>query len=336
MRRDQLSRLATRRQLYTNESYQQAKSLLRPGRAPIPAADCADQRIFEATLFHEVLDSYTDFSAYPFGIRRVCPQPDTIDLVIEGEQRAARLLSRVLPSYEPDGEVHGIPGLRIRQRNHRGVEVHIAGQRTSAWLTGQPLEVFKRAETESLERAADTGWKALWRGPEQWSAEELAFEQRWNTGAWERQFGAGAWSASGVLRRIGLFHTLTAADAVTGYKGLGINGYDGSGPVRWCLDIIHRSGVRYQKQPLIEAMTDPVFGLPVARARHLDAIYPPEQMENWIRLDDEARTGLIELRFTTCTYEQLQSVSCPPRYRTIAEAVERRVTAATQTTGHAG
>ncbi|MET8421042.1 hypothetical protein ACWD7C_34590 [Streptomyces sp. NPDC005134] len=83
-------------------------------------------------------------------------------------------------------------------------------------------------------------------------------------------------------------------------------------------------------------MTDPVFGLPVARARHLDAIYPPEQMENWIRLDDEARTGLIELRFTTCTYEQLQSVSCPPRYRTIAEAVERRVTAATQTTGHAG
>lgn len=106
--------------------------------------------------------------------------------------------------------------------------------------------------------------------------------------------------------------------------------------MRWCLDIIHRSGVRYQKQPLIEAMTDPVFGLPVARARHLDAIYPPEQMENWIRLDDEARTGLIELRFTTCTYEQLQSVSCPPRYRTIAEAVERRVTAATQTTGHAG
>ncbi|CAM5559429.1 hypothetical protein [Streptomyces purpurascens] len=330
MRRDRISRLASRRQLYTNETYQQARNLLHPGRPPIPAPDCAEQRNFEADLFHQVLDSYTDFSASPFGIRRVRPQPDTIELVAETEQRARRLLTWLLPSYEPDGEVHGMLGLRIRQRTPKGVELHIAGQHTSAWLTGQAPEIWKRAETESFERAADLGWKALWRGPEKWSVEELSFEQQWNTGEWTRQFRAGAWSASGLLRRIGLFHTLTAADAVTGYKGLGINGYVGSGPVRWCLDIIHRSGVRYQKQDLVEALTDPEFGLPVARAEHLDAIYPPETMENWIRLDDEARTGLIELRFTTCNYEQLQVSSCDPEYHAIAEAVERRVSAASQ------
>ncbi|MFG3552344.1 hypothetical protein [Streptomyces sp. NPDC047725] len=242
-------------------------------------------------------------------------------------------LNRLLPCYEPGGEVHGIVGLRIRQRTSRGVELYIAGQRTSVCLTGVSLKVWKRAEAESLEHVADIGWKALWRGPEKWSEEELAFEQQWNTGEWARQFRAGAWSASGLLRRIGLFHTLTACDAVTGYKGLGINGYDGNGPVRWCLDIIHRTGVRYQKQALIEAMTDPEFGLPIARASHLDAIYPPETMENWIRLDDEARTGLIELRFATCNYEQLQVLSCAPGYRAIAEAVEQRVRTATQRLG---
>ncbi|GAB2768968.1 hypothetical protein [Streptomyces bullii] len=330
MRRVRTSRLASHRQLYTNETYQQARDLLNPGQAPIPAAGGVEQRNFEADLFHQVLDSYTDFSAYPFGIRCVRPQPDTIELVVENEQRARRLLTWLLPSYEPGGEIHGMPGLRIRQRTRRGVELHITGRRTSAWLTGPDPKIWKRTETESLEHAADLGWKALWRGPEKWSVEELSFEQQWNTGEWTRQFRSGAWSASGLLRRIGLFHTLTAADAVTGYKGLGINGYDGSGPVRWCLDIIHRSGVCYQKQELVSAVTDPEFGLPVARAGHLDAIYPPETMKNWIRLDDEARTGLIELRFTTCNYEQLQVNSPDPKYQAIAEAVERRVSTATQ------
>jgi hypothetical protein len=46
-------------------------------------------------------------------------------------------------------------------------------------------------------------------------------------------------------------------------------------------------------------------------------------MENWIRLDDEARTGLIELRFTTCDHKQLQLSTCGPKYQSIAEAVER-------------
>jgi hypothetical protein len=333
MRSARISQLAARRQLYTNETYQQARNLLRPGRPPIPGADCDEQRNFEAELFYQILECHRDFTAYPLGIRRVRPQPDTIELVVESEDRAQRLLPWLLPCYEPDGEVHGIPGLRIRQRTASGVELHLAGQRTSAWLTGQHHTVWKSAESERLEWVADAGWKPLWRGPERWSTEEVAFDQEWNTGEWLRQFQAGAWSASGLLRRLGLFHTLTAADAVTGYKGLGINGYDGSGPVRWCLDIIHRSGIRWRKQDLLDAVTDAEFGLPVSRASHLDAIYPPETMENWIRLDDEARTGLIELRFTRCDYEQLQLSTCGPEYQAVAQVVERRVSTAAHRLG---
>ncbi|MCX4799890.1 hypothetical protein OG497_39300 [Streptomyces sp. NBC_01242] len=325
MRRDQISKRAERRSQYTNETYTQARSLLSPNQPPIPAAECGKQRNFEAELFHEVIDSHSDFTEFAFGIRCVRPHLDTIELIVESDRRAGRLLNRILPSYEPDGEVHGMPGLRIRRRSERGIEVHIAGRRASAWLTGVSATVWKRHELSALEHLADMGWKPLWRGMQGWAGEELAFEQRWNTGAWARNFQAGAWCGSGLLRRLGLFHTITPADAVTGYKGLGINGYEGMGPVRWCLDVIHRSGVPYRKERLVAALTDTEFGLPVAPARHLDAIYPPDGMENWIRLDDEARTGLIELRFQTFNYPSLQLDSCEPEYREIAEGVERRI-----------
>ncbi|WP_331762478.1 hypothetical protein [Streptomyces sp. NBC_01508] len=325
MRRDRISKRAQRRTQYTNELYTQARSSLCPDQPPIPPAASEDQRNFEADLLHEVIDSHTDFTEFSFGIRCVRPHRDTIELTVENEKRAGRLLNRILPSYEPDGEVHGMLGLRIRQRTKRGIEIHVAGRRTSAWLTGLPSAAWKRHELAVLENLADIAWHPLWRGAQEWSAEELAFEQRWNTGAWARHFQAGAWCSSGLLRRLAVFHTITPADAVTGYRGLGINGYEGLGPVRWCLDVIHRSGVPYDKETLVDALTDSEFGLPVAPARHLDAIYPPDETKNCIRLDDNARTGLVELRFQTFNYPSLQLSSCGPEYRDIAEGVERRI-----------
>ncbi|MFE4540684.1 hypothetical protein ACFRKB_37400 [Streptomyces scopuliridis] len=328
MRRDRTSKRAERRRLYTGESYDQARSQLQPDQPPIPAA-APEQRNFEAELFHQILDSRAAFTVCAFGIRRVRPGNDSIALEVESERRADEILRRILPSCEPDGGVYGIPGLRIRQRTKDGIEIHQVGRRTSAWLTGLPSATWKRVETAALETIAEIAWRPLWKGPTAWSDEELAFEQRWNTGEWAQNFQAGAWCGSGLLRRIPLFHTIVPADHVGGYKGLGINGYDGLGPVRWCLDIDHRSGVPYRKKELVDALTDPDLGLPVAPARHLDAIYPPHQMENWIRLDDQARTGLIELRFSTCNHGSLRtdSPAGEPRYRVLAEEIRKRVDA---------
>lgn len=326
MRRDRISRLADRRRLYTNETYDQARSQLRPGRPPIPAAS-GEQLRFEADLFHQIIDSRHDFTAYPFGVRRVRPRTDTIELEVESEKRAHEILRTILPSYEPGGEVHGMPGLRIWQRTKNGIEIHQAGRATSAWLTGLPAAVWKRVEAQALDIIlAELAWRPLWKGPDQWTEEELAFKQQWNTGEWSRNFQDGAWCSSGLLRRLAVFHTIVPVDHVGGYRGLGIRGYEGLGPVRWCLDLDHRTGVRYRKQELVEALTDPEFGLPVARAHHLDAIYPPHEMENWIRLDDVARTGLIELRFTTFDYRLLQR-DTKPEYREIVETIQRRVDA---------
>ncbi|MFF1545978.1 hypothetical protein [Streptomyces sp. NPDC058291] len=328
MRRDRISRLASQRRLYTNETYDQARSQLRPAQPPIPAAT-GEQLRFEADLFYQVLDSRSDFTAYPFGIRRVRPSSDSIELEVESEQRAREILHTILPSYEPGGEVHGMPGLRIWQRTRDGIQIHQSCRATSAWLTGLPASVWKRVETEALDiLLEEAAWRPLWKGPDHWSDEELAFEQRWNTGEWSHNFQAGAWCSSGLLRRLALFHTITPADHVSGYRGLGIRGYDSPDPVRWCLDLDHRTGIPYRKQELVDALTDPEFGLPVSRADHLDAIYPPHEMKNWIRLDDEARTGLIELRFTTFDYPTLHHrKKDAPKYQTIVETIRARVDA---------
>ncbi|MDQ0904674.1 hypothetical protein QFZ22_000659 [Streptomyces canus] len=154
MRRDRISRLADRRRLYTNETYDQARSQLRPGRPPIPAPP-AQQLYFEAELFHEVVDSHRDFTIYPFGIRRVRPGTDSIEVEVESEQRAHEILRSILPSYEPDGEVHGMPGLRIWQRTKKGIQIHQSRRATSAWLTGLPPRVWKQVEAEALDIIAE-------------------------------------------------------------------------------------------------------------------------------------------------------------------------------------
>ncbi|MEV8351070.1 hypothetical protein ACFVTT_25545 [Streptomyces niveus] len=76
-------------------------------------------------------------------------------------------------------------------------------------------------------------------------------------------------------------------------------------------------------------MTNPELGLPVTRAHHLDPIYPPHETKNWIRLDDEGRTGLIELRFTTITYTSLRpdSKKTQPHHQEMAETIRARVEA---------
>ncbi|MGP4048394.1 hypothetical protein [Streptomyces sp. 2A115] len=95
------------------------------------------------------------------------------------------------------------------------------------------------------------------------------------------------------------------------------------------MDLEHRTGVPYRKRELVDALTDPQSGLPVARPHHLDAMYPPHEMENWFRLDVEARTGLIELRLITINYPSVQpdSPKADLEYRAIAGTMRARVVA---------
>lgn len=323
MRRDRISKLAVRRCQYTGETYQQARDEVQRRHTPLRAAAGAAQREFEAALFHEVVDSPTDFTEHAFGFRRVRPFPDRVELEVESQQVAERLLHAVLAVSDPDGEVRGVLGLRVRQRTAKGIEVHQAGRATSAWLTGLSPAWWRRAEAAVLEETADLAWRPLWRGPQRWAPEEAEFDRRWNRGEWAAQFTAGAWCSSGLLRRLPLFHTVLPVDVVSGHKGLPIAGYEGNGPVRWCLSLDHRRGVPYLKDELVQALTDPQLGLPVAVAHHLDAVFAPDSMGHCLRLDDARRTGLIELRFGTFDYPRLRPGAPDP----VSAAVRQRVEA---------
>ncbi|MGW3124562.1 hypothetical protein ACWDBW_46985 [Streptomyces sp. NPDC001107] len=97
---------------------------------------------------------------------------DCIELEVESEQREHEILRRILPSYERDGEVHGMPGLRIWQRTDNGIEIHQGGRATSARLTGLPASAWKRVEAQALDVRTGLDWRPLWKASGRWSEEE--------------------------------------------------------------------------------------------------------------------------------------------------------------------
>ncbi|MEW1893781.1 hypothetical protein [Streptomyces sp. NBC_00523] len=155
------------------------------------------------------------------------------------------------------GEVSGKPGLRIRQITERGLEPHLDGRRTSLWLTGVPRNAWRWIVED---RAAEhfPGWRQLWTETKAWTAEELAYDAQWHTDQWSKGFYDGAWCASALLRRVAVLRTIAPVYAVSGWQGLGTD------PVRWCMEIGFRPGTPQYRNHLVAALTDPVFGLPVA------------------------------------------------------------------------
>ncbi|MGW7347987.1 hypothetical protein [Streptomyces sp. NPDC054854] len=300
--RNRQSRIAERRCCYTNEPFARARASLRPDQAAIPPAVGGEQRNFEAVVFDELLKCHHRLTEYTFGIRRVHPLPDSLELEVESEERARDILVRFLPASDETGEeVDGILGLRITRCTKRGIELHVAGQQTSLWLTGLPPAVWQRSEREVLDNTRSNGWQPLWRRTHSWSRTELAYEARWNTGEWARQMRAGAWYTSGLLRRLPLFHRVSPAQTVTGYKGLPVLGYDGFGPVRWVLEIDFRDA-RHHADHLVDMLTDRSFGLPLAPALHLERSQGSPLPPNILRLDDAERTALLEMRLSTGMY----------------------------------
>ncbi|MFD4246919.1 hypothetical protein ACFWP3_35815 [Streptomyces sp. NPDC058525] len=300
--RNLLSRIAARRCCYTNETFENARARLRPDQAPLPAAQGREQSNFEAAIFDELLKTHHQLTEYTFGIRRVCPLPDSLELEVESEERAKEILSRFLPACDETGEeVSGLLGLRVTKYTKRGIELHVAGQETSLWLTGLPIGTWRNAERGVLDSTQAAGWQPLWRKAHTWSRQELAFEARWNTGEWNRQMHTGAWCTSGLLRRIPLFHRMSPAQVVTGFKGLPVVGYDGFGPVRWVFEIDFPD-TRHHADSLVDLLTDHIFGLPLAPALHLEESQGKPLPPNIRRLDDAERTALLEMRLSTNMY----------------------------------
>ncbi|WP_405681797.1 DUF1963 domain-containing protein [Streptomyces sp. NBC_00057] len=93
-----------------------------------------------------------------------------------------------------------------------------------------------------------------------------AYERQWDDErqpiSYDSTWRAAAWLPSGLLRRLGLLHTVAIPQVVTGHEArLG---------EFWVLEMDHFSDTGLRRAELVQALTDPVNGLPLELRGHRD------------------------------------------------------------------
>ncbi|MEW2626222.1 hypothetical protein [Streptomyces sp. NPDC048106] len=287
------------RRLYTGESVQQARRAidsLEPDTPPIPAATSPAQQHFEARVLLGLLEFRNVYTRYPLGVTTVCPEPDGVALRVESEERAAEILLNLLPTYVSDHEVHGVPGLRITQRDRTAIELRVLGEPTRLRLTGLPARLWRNAIARMLNKWINPDVKLLcWKSsPKAWTDAERGHQLRWEgpSDEFTQVQQRGAWLGSGLLRRAALLHTVSNTFLVDGYGGA-------SDAARLVLRSSHVRGQGPGPHNIVAALTDPTFGLPLHLTRFrgdTDETYSGDQQ---FVLGDVGKTAILDLRATT-------------------------------------
>ncbi|MFE2271434.1 hypothetical protein ACFXB4_19575 [Streptomyces lavendulae] len=295
----QISNRARTYALYTGVPRQlacEAVAALPPGAPLIPAPAHPAQLLIESEVFYWVLSSQRSFSEYPFGIRYVQPTAEGIRLHLEGNASLDSLLAGLLPARVSvgtgDDEIHGLNGCRITARSERGIELRRLGQPTSIHLTGPSRRAFHKAEATLAERIRDHGGEASWLAGDTWTAHERRWEDERQPLPYESAWRDAAWLPSGLLRRLGLLHTVAVPQVVTGHEArLG---------EWWILELDYDSETGLRRAELVQALTDPEHGLPLELRGHRD-LAPGESL-GLVLLKSPDHTATLQLRYDRFDY----------------------------------
>jgi len=285
------------RRLYTGEVWQQARrgiDQLPAEASPIPAAESSAQEWLEVRVLLGLLEFRNVYTRYPLGIAAVHPEPTGVTLRVESEQRAAEILFNLLPASGSGGEVWGVPGLRIARRFATRIELRVLGQPARLWLTGLPSTVWRSAENRMLEMWLD-GVHLYWRSsPRAWTDAERAHQALWDDedDHFVRVQRRGAWLGSGLLRRLGLLHTVANTFFVDGYRG---SAFD---TARLILRSSHVPDQGPGPHHIISALLDPVIGLPLHLTRFRGDTDENYGSDQYFVLVDPQKTALLEVRTT--------------------------------------
>ncbi|MFD9427340.1 MULTISPECIES: hypothetical protein [unclassified Streptomyces] len=292
MRRD-ISLLRCR---YTGESLQQARraiDLLEPEVPPIPAAASGDQQYLEARVLVSLLESRNCYTRYPLGIAAVYPEPEGIALRVESEELASEILFNLLPTYVSDHEVHGVPGLRITQRDRTAVELRVLGTPTRLRLTGLPATLWRNAVAGMLDKWIDPNPTLLcWQSsPRVWTDAERAHHASWEdvNDDFTQVQRRGGWLGSGLLRRAGLLHMVSNTFFVDGYHG-------GGDTARLVLRSSHVRGQWPGPHNIVAALAHPAFGLPLYLKRFRSDTDECCGRDQQFVLGDHGKTAILDLR----------------------------------------
>ncbi|GLF98848.1 hypothetical protein [Streptomyces yaizuensis] len=268
---------------------------LSQGEAPVPSAANPDQVLLEAHVQLNLLKSRNIYTRYPLGIIAVHPAPDTIGLQVESVERATETLFNILPVCGPDGELHGVPGLRITRWHKTAIELHVLGQPARLCLSGLPHRLWRQAEAGTLSKWIDPAEMRLcWRS----SPTKYTTVKREGRSMWEdpdddytQTIRRGAWLSSGLLRRVALLHTVSNTFVADGYRALD--------HVALVVRSSHVRGQGPRPHHIVAALLDPVFGLPLRVARFRGDTDESYGADQHFILRDRAGTAALDLRAST-------------------------------------
>ncbi|MFF5553998.1 hypothetical protein [Streptomyces olivaceoviridis] len=142
-------------------------------------------------------------------------------------------------------------------------------------------------------------------------------ERRWEDErqplTYESIWREAAWLPSGLLRRLGLLHTVAVPKAVTGHEAwLG---------EWWILELDHDCDIGLRRAELVQALTDPEHGLPLELHGHRDLT--PGGSLGLVLLKAPDGTATLQLRYDRVDYAVTED-----RAETFA-AIRRRISAVT-------
>ncbi|MBB4950720.1 hypothetical protein F4556_006255 [Kitasatospora gansuensis] len=287
MARSVLRDLARQRLSYTNEGYRNALEAVRslPSSGPLIPRAVGDQELFEAAVFSHLLKP-CHFGLHPLRIAAARPYPEHLVLVIDSSYHLVfDVLRDLLPVGDRDGaEVHGVEGLRIRRWRRDGLDLHQPGRRTAIRLIGAPQAIWRRAEQQIANDVDGSLFVPCWRtDPAGWTAGEVS-QERDDGSFYVRIARSGAWLASGLLRRVAIFHTTAVPWTADGWRGL-------SPRLLWKFDLACYPDLPLHMDEVAAALTHSRLGLPV-RAHPVSPRFP-----NVLRLSAINGDEALELHF---------------------------------------
>ncbi|MGW2425611.1 hypothetical protein ACWC0C_41315 [Streptomyces sp. NPDC001709] len=249
----------------------------------------------------ERLGGTIDYCAHPVGVARVHPSAD--HLVVEVDPKLGpehslpeHCLQALLPTQytgpdEDEGrEPGGIAGVRLLGIDAAGLHLGLAGTDARVTIAGPDPKQWRTIVTQHRASCPDRDLLPLWDAPTVTPFESayLAADPTW----WEEQ-AAHAWVASGLLRRIALFHTVTKPYSLNYWPhGLG-----------WKFELRYEHDVPMDHEAFLAHLTHPAWGMPLKATREHCVCKPCDcdrgaERNCWYSLDTGGgRRGEIGIHF---------------------------------------
>lgn len=198
------------------------------------------------------------------------------------------MANNLLPVRTSDGQATGVPGLRVLKNKAQDLTVGMVG--STARLTLRANTHWRRRLPHHRQEVLTNNSEPLWDSDRLTAAEQASAIP---------EHDQLAWLGSGLLRRIGIFHTVSTAYKVKGIVSEGL----------WTIDMGIHPDISPDHNAFVTRLTNPVHGLPLTVDNRTCTCgrTPPtaHSTEHECRIElrpqDPQLPGRLQLRFQTST-----------------------------------